>query len=219
MSPLPPIRVLIADDHPLVREGIKVSLARHPHIRVVGEASDGEAAVSAAQKLRPDVVLLDLNMPRLDGLGAARRLRKLLPSCRAIVLTMHLDEEYARQAVAAGAKGFVQKDASPATLSKAIEAVHHGRTHFSDAASRALLGEVVAAGGKLSEAQDALTAREREVLVLIAEGASNKEAAARLKIGIRTVETHRERLMRKLDIRTTAGLTKYALAHGLTKLK
>lgn len=219
MSPIAPIRVLIADDHPLVREGIKVSLARHAHIRVVGEASNGEEAVRGAQVKRPDVILLDLNMPILDGLGAARRLRKLVPSCRAIILTMHLDTEYARQAVAAGAKGFVQKDSPPETLRRAIETVHLGRSFFSDEASQALLGEVVTAGGKLQEAVDELTDREREVLVLIAEGASNKEAAARLKIGIRTVETHREHLMRKLGIRTTAGLVKYALAQGLTKLK
>lgn len=219
MSPIAPIRVLIADDHPLVREGIKVSLARHAHIRVVGEAANGEEAVRAARLLKPDVILLDLNMPVLDGLGAARRLRKLAPRCRAIVLTMHLDAEYARQAIASGAKGFVQKDASPETLRRAIETVHHGRAYFSDAASRALLGEVVGAGGRLQEGVDELTDREREVLALIAEGSSNKETAARLKIGIRTVETHRERLMRKLGIRTIAGLTKYALTRGLTDLK
>lgn len=219
MSPLAPIRVLIADDHPLVREGIKVTLARHAHIRVVGEAENGEEAVRAARLLKPDIILLDLNMPVLDGLGAARRLRKLLPRCRAIVLTMHVDAEYARQAIAAGAKGFLRKDCSPATLRQAIESVHYGRSFFTEGASRALLDEVVAAGGRLHEGADELSEREREVLVLIAEGASNKEAAARLKIGLRTVETHRERLMRKLGIRTTAGLTKYALAHGLTDLR
>lgn len=215
-----PIRVLLADDHPLVRLGIQAMLARRANIRVVAEAACGQEAVTLACTLKPDIALLDINMPGLSGLGAAKELRKRLPSCRVIILSMHEDREYARQAVAAGAKGYIQKDAAPEALRAAIEAVHAGRTVFSDAASRALLTDIVGAGGRMSDADaDGLTAREREVLIAIAEGASNKEIAARLKIGVRTVETHRERVMRKLDIRTAAGLTKYALAHGLIKLK
>lgn len=214
------IRVLLADDHPLVRAGIRASLERHARIRIVGEAPDGAEAVRLACALKPDIVLLDINMPGLGGFAAAKLLRKKLPSCRPIFLTMHEDSEYARQAVAAGAKGFVQKDASPEELRRAIEAVHRGRTYFSDAASRALLADVVGAGGSLRETEDdGLTARERTVLVQITEGVSNKTIAARLGIGVRTVETHRQRLMMKLDIRTPAGLTKYALAHGLIKLE
>ncbi len=215
-----PIRVLLADDHPLVRLGIQGMLARRTNIRVVAEAASGHEAVTLACALQPDIALLDINMPGLDGLGVAKELRKRLPACRVIILSMNEDREYARQAVAVGAKGYVQKDAAPEVLRLAIETVHSGRTFFSDEASRALLAAVVHAGGRMSEADaDGLTPREREVLILIAEGSTNKGIAGKLKIGVRTVETHRERVMRKLDIRTAAGLTKYALARGLIKLK
>ncbi|UPT75568.1 MAG: response regulator transcription factor [Elusimicrobiota bacterium] len=215
-----PIRVLLADDHPLVRLGVQAQLARHPGIRVVAEAADGEQAVRLALALKPDIVLLDVDMPKLGGLDAARRIRKSVPACRVIILSMHEDSVYVRQAVAAGAKGYVQKDAPLDELSKAIETVFRGRSHFSDAASRALLDEVVVAGGRVKDDDAAgLTAREREVLVLVAEGLRSREIAARLKIGVRTVETHRQRLMRKLDVRTTAGLTRYALSAGLVKLR
>ena len=219
-GPLRPIRVLLADDHPLIRLGIQAMLARRTNIRVVAEAASGHEAVTLACSLKPDIALLDINMPGLGGLGAAKQLRKRLPSCRVIIVSMHEDRAYVRQAVAAGAKGYIQKDTAPEVLRRAVETVHAGRTFFSDEASRALLADVVGAGGQMSDADnDRLTPREREVLILIAEGASNKEAAMKLKIGLRTVETHRERVMRKLDIRTVAGLTKYALANGLIKLK
>ncbi len=215
-----PIRVILADDHPLVRLGIQAMLANRANIRVVAEAASGHEAVKLACAVKPDIALLDINMPGLGGFGVAKELRKRLPSCRVIILSMHEDREYARQAVAAGAKGYIQKDSAPEVLRRAIETVHSGRTFFSDEASRALLADVVEAGGRMSEADaDGLTQREREVLILIAEGSSNKEIAAKLQIGVRTVETHRERVMRKLDVRTAAGLTKYALSHGLIKLK
>ena len=222
MSPAPfrPIRVLLADDHPLIRLGIQAMLARRANIRVIAEVATGDDAVRLACALKPDIALLDINMPGLGGLGAAKQLRQRLPSCRVIIISMHEDREYVRQAVAAGAKGYIQKDTAPEVLRDAIETVHYGRTFFTDGASRALLADVVGAGGRMSEVDvDGLTSREREVLILIAEGASNKEAAAKLKIGVRTVETHRERVIRKLGIRTTAGLTKYALANGLIKFK
>lgn len=217
---IPPIRVMIADDHPLVRLGIQSMLARRTNIRVVAEAASGHEAVTLAEAFKPDIALLDINMPGLGGFAVAKELRKRLPACRVIILSMHEDREYARQAVAAGARGYIQKDTAPEVLRRAIEAVHSGRTFFSDEASRALLADLVEAGGRMSNADaDGLTPREREVLILVAEGSSNKEIASKLKIGVRTVETHRERVMNKLDIRTAAGLTKYAIANGLIKLK
>ena len=214
-----PIRVLLADDHPLIRAGIKSILGRHPNIRVVGEAAEGDEAVRLARALNPDIALVDINMPVLGGFGAAKALRKHLPSCRVIILSMHEDREYVRQAVAAGAKGYVQKDAAPDALRLAIETVHHGRTFFSDAAARALLSEVVTAGGSMTGGDaGVLTDREREVLIQVAGGDCNKEIAQKLGIGLRTIETHRARIIRKLGIHTAAGLTKFALTQGLIRL-
>ena len=225
MSPRPsaksrPITVVLADGDPRARAGIKAVLGDRANIRVVGEAANGADAVRLVCALKPDIVLLDIDLPVLDGVGAAKELRKRLPSCRAIILTAHRHGDYLRQLAAAGVKGYLHKDAVPENLRHAIDAVHRGRTFISDPLTRELLSEVAAAGeSSRGSVDDGLTLREREVLALVANGESNRGIAAKMKIGLRTAETHRESLMRKLDIRTIAGLTKYALTHGLTLLR
>lgn len=212
-----PIRLLLVDDHPLVRAGIKAELGKGAGFEVVGEAGEGETGLLMAAQLRPDIVLLDIRMPGLDGIAAAKELQRKLPRCRVVIFSMNPEGGSVLQAIAAGVKGYVQKDASAEELRRALFSVHRGGKHFSEAACQALLAEVVDAGSRL-ESAGTLTPRESEVLAAIAEGASNKEVAAALKIGVRTAETHRHRLMSKLGIHTVAGLTKYALARGLITL-
>ena len=179
------IKVLVADDHPVVRKGVQICLAKQEKIRVVGEAVDGDEALRKARELSPDVVLMDISMPGMNGLAVTEVLRKEAPT-----------EE----------------------LVRAIESVYEGEPHFSEEIARAALTEFVSSGGK-KEPFSQLTPREREVLVAIAEGQSNKEIADRLGIGVRTIETHRERIMRRLNIHSVAGLTKYAIANGLVSLE
>jgi DNA-binding NarL/FixJ family response regulator len=221
------VRVLIVDDHSVVREGIRTVLAGDPRLAVVGEAGDATAAVAQAELARPDVVLLDITMPGTSGLDAVPRLLAVSPRSRILMLSVHDNTEYVLQAVRAGAHGYLRKDTSPAELRLAVHAVHKGDAFFSPTAARhltqALRGETEAAApatgpGTDAEARraiEALTGREREVLVFIARGALNKEIAAALGISVRTVEAHRDNLMRKLGIRTVAGLTKLVLESGL----
>lgn len=213
------IRLLLVDDHPIVLDGLKSHLSTHSDLAVVGEATDGEQALRAARRLSPDVVLLDISMPRLNGLEFMERLRLELPATRIIVLTMHDNPEYIRRMVRLGARGYLLKDTSPAELIRAIKAVHAGEVYFSSVVSRVVV-ETAVEGGFQSEEPRAhrLTQREDEVLALIAEGLSNKEIAVRLRLGVRTIETHRERIMRKLNLHSVAGLTRYAIARGLVKL-
>jgi two-component system, NarL family, nitrate/nitrite response regulator NarL len=212
------IRVLLADDHPLVLEGLLATLRGYPRIEVVGAARNGREALSLARRLRPDVVLLDIAMEEMNGVEAARRLRKSFPLIRTIFLTMHLEPGYLREMVHCGAKGYVLKDASPREIVRAVLEVHSGGTFFSPAASNALAGETVRSSGRIEDSRQRLTPRETDVLTLIAEGLSNKEIAVRFGIGVRTVESHRERIMDKLNIRNTAGLTRYAIAKRLIKI-
>jgi two-component system nitrate/nitrite response regulator NarL len=210
---------LLVDDHPIVLDGIKSHLGAQPDFEVVGDASNGLDAVRKAKLTLPDVVLLDINMPNMNGLEAMVHLRKQVPNAKVIILTMHDSKEYIAQIVRLGARGYLLKDCSPTELVSAIKAVHAGEVYFSPTVSKVLVEEMV--DGKKSPEQPApapLTEREREVLSLIAEGLLNKQIADRLGIGVRTIETHRERIMRKLDIHTVAGLTKYAIARGMTTM-
>ena len=213
------IRLLLVDDHPIVLDGIKSHLGAQPEFEVVGDASNGQEALRKAKLTLPDVVLMDISMPHMNGLEAMSNLRKQVPDAKVLVLTMHDSKEYLAQIIRLGARGYLLKDCSPAELVQAIKAVHAGEVYFSPAISRVLVEEMV--DGKA--AADAsvplpLTERERQVLSLIAEGLLNKQIADRLGIGVRTIETHRERIMRKLDIHTVAGLTKYAIAQGMTSM-
>lgn len=213
------IRLLLVDDHPLVRDGLKSHLRAQRGLEVVGEASNGLEAIRLAADLQPDVILMDITMPQMNGLEATTRLRRGDPTARVLILTMHDNREYVAQMMRNGASGYLRKDGSPAELVTAIKAVHAGETFFSPTAPRGG-PESPALGGRAAAASlpDAalLTEREREVLTLISEGLPNKQIADRLGIGVRTAETYRERVMDKLGIRSVAGLTKYAIAHGMT---
>jgi len=209
--------VLIADDHAIVREGVRSVLTAELGFEVVGEAADGAEAVSLAAEIRPDVIVLDLSLPVLSGLEAAARIHESTPDVRILVLSIHDHDEYVLQSVRAGAQGYLRKDSSPAELRGAVRTLHEGGSFFSAPAARALSSALrnermeQEARGRI----ESLTDRERDVLVEIALGRTNKEIAGRFGISVRTVESHRETLMRKLDLRGVASLTRFALDAGL----
>lgn len=210
------VRVVLADDHALVREGIRHVLDADAHIEVVGEASNGADAVALALQHLPDVVLLDITMPGENGLRAAARLREALPDARILMLSMHDNAEYVREGMRIGTHGYLLKDSAGEELRAAIRAVHAGGTFFSPAVVRRLTAtpEVPPPAPAYAQLQ-LLTPRERDVLQGIADGQTNKAIAAELGISRRTVEAHRESLMRKLEIHNVAGLTRFALEVGL----
>jgi two-component system nitrate/nitrite response regulator NarL len=187
-------------------------------LKIVGEAADGDEALRMARALAPDVVLMDISMPRMNGLAVTEVLRKELPKIKVLVLSVHSNKEYVFRIIQAGAHGYVSKESPPEELLRAIESVYNGNPFFSPEIARAALNQLVNTGGK-KEPFAQLTGREREVLSLIAEGKSNKEIASQLGIGVRTIETHRERIMRRLDIHSVAGLTKFAISNGLVTLE
>jgi DNA-binding NarL/FixJ family response regulator len=215
-----PIRVLVCDDHAVVREGIRHVLEDEPDFVVVAEAANAQQALALAVEHRPDVIVLDVSMPGESGLRAAPKLREAAPESRILIMSMHDNSEYVREGVRAGASGYLLKDSAAAELRLAVRAVHAGGSYFSTPAAQGLTGagnhddrdEREGADG--APPIDVLTARERDVLGGIARGLTNKEIAAELGISHRTVETHRESLMRKLGIRTVAGLTRYVLDVG-----
>ncbi|HBB66556.1 MAG: hypothetical protein A2X28_07915 [Elusimicrobia bacterium GWA2_56_46] len=211
------IKVFLVDDHPILREGVRSYLTSHG-ITVAGEASDAPEALRKIRKMSPDVVVLDVNLPSLDGGELARRLRRLVPKARLIAFSIHSGEEYVVRMARCGVRGYVMKDQPTAELLAAIKQVFQGGLHFPSGLTDAILEPPPKLSVNQPE-QAALTGRELEVLTLLAEGFSNKSVAARLGISARTAETHREHLSHKLNILTVAGLTKYAIQHGLTSLK
>jgi two-component system nitrate/nitrite response regulator NarL len=212
------IKVLLVDDHPVVRKGISFCLAQHAHLLVVGEAGDGLEALVKARELLPDIMLLDIDLPQMSGLAVAEALRKELPNIKVLILSMYQRAEYLPRILQSGARGYVLKDTSPEELVKAIETVAAGDCYFSPEIARLALNQVVQ-GNQAGPELAGLTNREREVLILVAGGLSNKELADKLNVGVRTVETHRARIMRKLGIHSVAGLTRFALAKGLITLR
>lgn len=214
------IKVMVVDDHPVVRRGISMCLARQPQIEIVGEAGDGREAIRRARELQPDLILMDIDMPQMNGLAVAEVLHREMPRTRVLILSMHSNTEYVVRIIQSGARGFVLKEAPAEELVRAIEIVNAGEAYFSPDVARVALNKFVLGNGTAPGATaPALTNREREVLMLIADGLSNKEIACQLNVGVRTVETHRERIMRKLDIHSVAGLTKYAISCGLVTLE
>jgi DNA-binding NarL/FixJ family response regulator len=212
------IAVLLAEDHMIVREGLRALLEAEDDIEVVGEAETGRQAIQLVKKLRPAVVLMDIAMPRLNGLEATRRILKAVPATRVLILSAHGDDEYVRQAVMLGAAGYLIKQTSADLLSRAIREVQKGNTFFSPSIADRLRGlslELPDGRGALKGKKSALSSREAEVLQLIAEGKANKQVARELGISVKTVEKHRQHLMRKLDLHDTAGLTRYAIAAGI----
>ncbi|MBI4609185.1 MAG: response regulator transcription factor [Candidatus Rokubacteria bacterium] len=208
-----PLRILLADDHQIVRQGLKAILEREG-FGIAGEAADGHEAVRLAREVSPDVAVLDLAMPLLNGLGAAREIHPASPRTRTILLTMHTEDQYILEALRAGFKGIVLKSQAAADLVQAIREVSRGGIYLSPGVSRAV---VEAYRAKTELVADPLTPREQEVLQLIAEGKTTKEIATLLGVSVKTAESHRTRLMDKLDIHETASLVRYAIRRGLVE--
>jgi DNA-binding NarL/FixJ family response regulator len=212
------IKAVLADDHMIVREGLRSLLVSDRAIEVVGEARNGREAVDMAIALRPDIVVMDIAMPLLNGLEATRQIRAAIPDAKVLILSAHSDDAYIDRVIAMGAVGFLIKQTSAQILAKAIHEVMAGNTFFSPQISKRVRDRVQASdrlGGAEVKKATGLTSRELEVIQLVAEGQPNKQIAAELKISIKTVEKHRQRLMDKLNIHDTAGLTRYAIAQGI----
>jgi DNA-binding NarL/FixJ family response regulator len=206
-------RLLLADDHTLLLEGIRLLL--EPEFDLVGSVEDGQALLAAAKTLKPDIILLDISMPVLNGIDAAHRLRKLLPSARLIFVTMHSDPDYVAAAFRAGARGYLLKRAAASELLTAIREVMKGNHYISPLVTRNALEPLISSSKPVRKTSDCLTPRQREVLQLVAEGKSRKEVGAILNISVKTVEFHKAALMRLLNLRTAADFTRYAIDHGI----
>lgn len=210
-------RIFIAEDHTILREGLRALLSSNPDIEVVGEAEDGRETIRGAERLTPDLILMDLSMPRMNGIEAIREIKKRCPGTRILVLTVHKTEEYILAALQAGADGYVLKDATHSELTMAIESILSKKPYLSPGISERVIEGYLEGRRTVapSSSWDTLTQREREVLKLIGEGYKNREIADELCISPKTVEKHRANLMRKLDLHTTAALTNLAIEKGL----
>jgi two-component system response regulator NreC len=211
------LQILLADDHTLVRQGLTKILEEQPDWTVVAQASDGREAVKQTLQLKPDVAILDIGMPLLNGIEATRQLTRRLPDLHVLILSMHAEEAYITQALEAGAQGYLLKDSADTELIRAVSAVAVGKSFFSPAVARVMLDDYVRhlAGKGIVDRYQALSEREREIFQLIAEGHSNKEIADLLSVSPATVETHRAHILQKLDVHNTAELVLYAVRRGV----
>ncbi len=211
------IRILLADDHTILRAGLKMMLNAQPDMEIVGEAQDGRQAVQEAQRLLPDIVLMDITMPDINGIEATRQIRRLLPDVRILILTMHEHDEYVFQALRAGASGYMLKEAADTELITALHVIKSGQFYLSPTAQSAVVGDYLqrVRTGEERDSYSSLTEREREILKLVAEGNTNNQIAERLIISPKTVDTHRTHIMDKLNLHSRAELVKYAMRRGL----
>jgi two-component system response regulator NreC len=211
------IRIVLADDHVVMRNGLKLLLERQPNFEVAGEAVNGREAVEICEKLKPDVLVLDIAMPNLNGIEAARQISTKLPQIAIVILSMHSDESYVLRALKAGARAYLLKDSAEADLINAIRAVSEGKAFFSPAISKMLMDDYVRRLEQrgVDDSYELLTTREREILQLLAEGKSNKEVAAMLNLSLYTVETHRGNILQKLNLHSVPELILYAVRKGV----
>lgn len=215
---MPRLRILLADDHTVVLQGLRKILEERPDWEVVAEAGDGREAVRQAEEHEPDVAILDITMPLLNGVEATRQIVKRCPSTRVLVLTMHSDEAYVNQVLKAGATGYLLKESADVDLIQAVSAVSQGKSFFSPAIARVMLDDYVRRADEgITDRYESLSGREREIFQLIAEGKANKEIAAILSISPSTVETHRARIMEKLDLHSAAEIVLYAVRRGVVR--
>jgi two-component system, NarL family, response regulator NreC len=210
-------RVVLADDHTLIRAGLRMVVEAQPDLIVVGEAEDGRAAVTIAQSLKPDVMVMDIGMPNLNGIEACRQIRENLPNSQVVMLSMHSDEGYVLRALKAGAKAYLLKDSAEADLARAIRSAAAGKSFFSPAVGKVLLEDYMRKLERTGaeDSYDLLSPREREILQLVAEGNSSKDIANLLDLSVYTVETHRARIMQKLNLRSIPELILYAVRKGV----
>ena len=206
------IRILLAEDHAVVRQGFKLILGTQPDMEIVGEAGNGREAVELAEKLQPDLIVMDVTMPELNGIEATRRIQEAAPRARVLALSMHKDAVYVREILRAGARGYLLKDSVDADLLAAVRAVAKGEGYLSPGVSDAVLTDY---RKHVTDPLDLLTSREREVLQMIAEGKTNKEIATTLNLSVYTIEAHRGRIMEKLNLHSTGELVRFALRSGL----
>ncbi|HEY1660013.1 MAG TPA: response regulator transcription factor [Candidatus Sulfotelmatobacter sp.] len=213
------LRILVADDHEVARKGVRSLLEEHAGWEVCGEAKDGREAVEFANQLKPDILLLDIGMPNLNGLDAARQILAINPDARILILTIHDSEQVVREVLAAGARGFLLKSDAGRDLVAAVEALQNRRTFFTSKVAQMMLdGYLRPFEERENSTQQILTPREREVIQLVAEGKTTKEIATALNLSVKTAETHRTNLMRKLDLHSVADLTLYAVRNGIVQI-
>ena len=216
---IPACSIILADDHELVRAGIRSILQTFPNVRVAAETGDGREALELARRLEPDVLLLDITMPGLNGLEVAARIKKLGLATRVLMLSMHAGPDYVARAVHSGAMGYLVKDSAVDELADALGSVLRGRTYFCDAIDRDVVQGFLSAGDVNAEELAVLTPRQREILQLVAEGFSTRDIAERLHVSVKTVETHRAQLMSRLGIHDVPGLVRFAIRTGLVTIE
>jgi DNA-binding NarL/FixJ family response regulator len=214
------IRILLADDHKIVRDGLRTLIGKEAGMEVIGEAENGRKALKMAEKIRPNVVIIDVTMPDMNGIEATKKMVTEIPGVKVIALSMHSDRRFVLGMLEAGASGYLMKDCAFDELAKAVRSVSTGQTYLSPSIADVLVkGYLDKVNEKLSVARSPLTEREREILQLLAEGRSSKEIAAHIGVSVKTVETHRRNMMQKLNMRSVAELTKYAIREGLISVE